>query len=203
MSTCVGGTPHICGGVGGAPGVRHDSCLKYDFEADTWTISGDMQQARSSSAHANDERLGLIMAGGFDSPNAAVNAATSSVIRSFDAINFEELAEIDPGVRQGCMAIKNSTTLYVGGGAYNEELLSYDPAEDSSRWNSEGEMPNSHVNPGCGVAVNLQGQFEFVITGGEQPVQDAVDIYNMETETWKTSGKASSLKSTYTITQCS
>ncbi len=52
-------------------------------------------------------------------------------------------------------------------------------------------------NPGCGTAVNSEGQQEVVVAGGYDAEESAseyeVDIYNLVTGTWKTSGNLAHL----------
>ncbi len=171
---------------GGSDGVGLRDCLKYDFDLDSWTNVNEMQYLGYSSAHAHHDKLGLVMAGGIHASGFPIQ----NVQRTFDAIKFDDLADAPTtNFDLGCMAILNGTTPYVAPGSGSDHLYEYDVA--ASTWTSMGEIPSGGRNYlGCGVAKNSQGQTVIVVAGGLLSGDDvSVDIYNLETNEWKTSGK--------------
>ncbi len=124
------------------------------------------------------------MAGGVSMPGSL----TRSVQRTFDAVYFEDFEKATTfEFAYGCMTMLNSTTLYVAPGSGDNILQKYTIM--TSSWTSIGEIPSGgRNNLGCGVAKNRFGQTEIIIAGGFQSGA-SVDIYNLETNEWKSSGK--------------
>ncbi len=145
-----------------------------------------MQYISEGAAYAHDDRLGLVMAGGVDADGQLIN----NVQRTFDGLYFEDLADAPTiGFFGGCMSIFDSSKLYVASGWLIDRLHEYNMA--TSTWTSLGLMPSGVRGfAGCGVAKNRLNQMEVIISGGTMIGDDvAVDIFNLETREWKTSGE--------------
>ena len=134
------------------------------------------------TSHAHHDRLGLIMAGGYD----AVGTGLSTAIATLDAVFFETLENCpSTDARRGCMAILNGTTPYLVEG-YNHEVYKYDM--ETAAWDLLGQPSHGYLpDPGCGIAMNVHGQMEFVIAGTTDESTVAADIYNIDTGEWRTS----------------
>ena len=58
----------------------------------------------------------------------------------------------------------------------------------ADEWINLGRLPNGEqFYHGCGFATNMEGQLELIVTGRVR--FDDLDIYNLETGLWRTSGK--------------
>ena len=85
--------PAVCGGMG-PNGEIYSECYLYDATIDSWSMSGDLSQGRSSPGVAYNLVFGLVMAGGFSKNYLNTVEYTRNGINSSTKINDHSLMSV-------------------------------------------------------------------------------------------------------------
>ena len=141
--------------------------------------------------HASDntDSFGLAMAG---------SGAPLEVTQ--DGINFELLANSDypnPDVdngESGCLVILDDKNLFLAGGGNPESPRAYIYNKDANAWREVSSMTEPRYEHSCGLVRGNSGN-EVVVVGG-YPTYSSIEIFSIDTETWR-SGKHSNILRNY------
>ena len=173
------GAPLICGGcIGSANSCNHSKkCYKYDPVADTWLESGTMSGAKDYPASDYTDFFGLAMAHEGDPLEVTQ-----------DGINFELLADYpNPDVSNfdsGCLVILDDKNLFLAGGGRYGSSKAYIYNKDANMWRTVGNMAEPRTQHSCGLVQSNSG-YEVVVFGGNQGQASSIEIFSVETETWR------------------
>lgn len=165
--------------VGGTPGGCNDLATleAYDPATDTWTAKAPMPTARSHLATAAvGGKLYAIGGTNFCGVDYAV-------VEAYDpATNTWSPRAPMPGPRRAFRAMVEGGKIYVmGGGHGNTGFASgyvYDPALDA--WSAIAPAPRIR---GVYAGAQLGGKL-YVMGGIVDPASDAIDVYNVASDTW-------------------
>jgi hypothetical protein len=111
----VNGLPTVCGGYDSSLGMRNlgiSKCFQFDPARNMWNVSGNMQYGRTWTGYDSDEDWGLVIVGGYSDPNLMLK----SVERTKDGRTFSMLAPIPQEIAGLCLAIIDSSTIFIAGG---------------------------------------------------------------------------------------
>ena len=168
-----------------------DKCFLYDSAASAWEESGSMLSSRGLMGHAYSDAFGLALIAGYDKSCERIASAEAT----YDGAAFRPLAPLPETAFQLCAVALGESALFVSVGAadsatYSNVSYIYDALADS--WSRAADMPTGRNGHGCGA---INGGSEVVVAGGAASVTgsdagvadlDSVEIYNVETDTWRT-----------------
>ena len=186
----------MCGGWTQNCLFMSDKCFFYDSLANAWEESGTMLSSRGLLGHAYSEVYGLALIAGYDKSCERLGSAEAT----YDGVSFRPIAPLPETAFQLCAVALDESSLFVSVGAadsatYSNVSYIYDGIADS--WNRVADMPTGRNGHGCGA---INGGREVVVAGGASDMGgepedvedlDSVEIYNVETDSWRT-GEATS-----------
>ena len=105
-----------------------------------------------------------------------------------DGINFELLADYpNPDVSNfdsGCLVILDDKNLFLAGGGRYGSSKAYIYNKDANVWRTVGNMAEPRTQHSCGLVQSNSG-YEVVVFGGNQGQASSIEIFSVETETWR------------------
>ena len=187
----------MCGGWTQNCLFMSDKCFFYDSLANAWEESGTMLSSRGLLGHAYSEVYGLALIAGYDKSCERLGSAEAT----YDGVSFRPIAPLPETAFQLCAVALDESSLFVSVGAadsatYSNVSYIYDGIADS--WNRVADMPTGRNGHGCGA---INGGREVVVAGGASDMGgepedvedlDSVEIYNVETDSWRTGEETSS-----------
>ncbi len=144
----------------------------------------------SISGYDHSPEWGLIISGGYTG-----SGDSKAVVKTKDGSHYDHLPDMPEGSYGHCLTIIDENRLLVAGG-FLDSVHIFDAYE--SQWKDIGPFPSGGLyyqyRSSCGIVKHpVDGRALQVVIAGAGMDADQVDIFELETNEWKTSGTYKSI----------
>ena len=185
------GIPLICGGYicGSSSCIYSDKCYRYMTDEDTWVqTAGTMKDYKYRVAADYTDTFGFALAHYGDPLEVTFDGDTFSQLATYPN---EEIAYYEDS---GCLVVVDANTLFLAGGFKDDVIpgeLSpgsrnaylYDREYDT--WREVPSMNMGRYRHSCGIIDSYGGSGKDIIVAGGYPYRQSVEIFSLDTETWR------------------
>ena len=160
-------------------------CYKYVASVDEWSYSGKLFEETAYGGYVNSESWGLVIAGGYKGD------IMSSVVTTYNGLTFSHYPDMPAENYKSCLVVIDEDRIFTCGirpGSARQATYIFTRSESS--WISKAPMPTSRYDHSCGLVSHPERGPELIVSGGYDGVYlDSVDIYTVNTDSWRKGNK--------------